>query len=240
MTRRTTAAGALLVAVLAALLQPGPATGGEEVPTCGGEEATVVGTDGPDVLVGTGGHDVFVAGGGHDEVRGWGGADLLCGGDGSDRLHGGAGADTLVDVLTTRRHQELRGGPGHDRLAVGWRDVQDGEQVTSSLRIDLERGLARVGDGAGVPVHSFREVEGAFGEGTWTVVGTGADERFTAHPYVVAATLVGGGGRDVLVGSWHDDVLRGGPGRDTAYPDRGRDTCVSVELGNLDACETRS
>ena len=47
-----------------------------------------------------------------------------------------------------------------------------------------------------------------------------------------------GPGNDVVHGSWHDDVIRGGSGRDTAYPSRGRDACRSVERGALGECET--
>ena len=53
---------------------------------CGGKEATIVGTDGPDLLMGTVADDV---------IRGLGGDDLIYGADGKDRICGGAGADVL-------------------------------------------------------------------------------------------------------------------------------------------------
>jgi uncharacterized repeat protein (TIGR01451 family) len=76
-------------------------------PTCGGREATIVGTDGNDVLVGTDKRDVIAALRGDDQVRGLGGKDLICGFGGNDLLKGQAGGD------------ELRGGGGDDRLGGG-------------------------------------------------------------------------------------------------------------------------
>jgi uncharacterized repeat protein (TIGR01451 family) len=75
--------------------------------TCGGAEATIVGTDGDDVLVGTDKRDVIAALRGNDEVRGLGGKDIVCGFGGNDRLKGQGGND------------ELRGGGGDDRLGGG-------------------------------------------------------------------------------------------------------------------------
>ncbi len=74
------------------------------LPTCNGIPATLVGTDGDDVLNGTDGPDVIVAGLGNDTVNGLGGNDLICGGFGDDRIDGGTGDDVLL------------GGPGADRM----------------------------------------------------------------------------------------------------------------------------
>jgi uncharacterized repeat protein (TIGR01451 family) len=76
-------------------------------PTCGGREATIIGTDGNDVLEGTEKRDVIAALRGDDQVRGLGGKDLICGLGGNDLLKGQAGGD------------ELRGGGGDDRLGGG-------------------------------------------------------------------------------------------------------------------------
>lgn len=61
------------------------------VPTCDIADATIVGTNGNDVLVGTDGDDVIWAGPGKDIVFGMGGDDIICGGDDPDLLFGGAG-----------------------------------------------------------------------------------------------------------------------------------------------------
>ncbi len=60
---------------------------------CGGQFATIVGTNGPDVLVGTKGPDVIHGRGRADVIKGKGGADVICGG---------------VVVLRTRRWVSCR------------------------------------------------------------------------------------------------------------------------------------
>ena len=83
------------------------AGGGSDPVTCRGQDATLVGTPGPDrgasKLIGTRGADVIVARGGNDRVRADAGKDLVCGGSGDDEINGGRGKDLL------------RGGPGKDR-----------------------------------------------------------------------------------------------------------------------------
>ena len=99
-------------------------------PTCGGVEATIVGTEGDDALVGTDKRDVIAALAGDDQVRGLGGKDLVCGFGGSDRLKG-QGEDDL-----------LRGGGGDDRLGGGGGD--------DLLRGGTGRDSCRGGPGADV------------------------------------------------------------------------------------------
>jgi len=105
----------------------------ESSTTCFGQAATVVGTEGDDVLTGTDGADVISGLGGTDVIDGLGGADLLCGGDnplvirspqqefdpewqvsevlrggdGNDRIDGGRGFDSIL------------GGSGDDWISVG-------------------------------------------------------------------------------------------------------------------------
>lgn len=112
-------------------------------PTCGGHQATIVGTSGADVLVGTAGNDVILARAGSDRIRSLGGRDLICAGrgndvvksgarsdkvlagPGADRLFGGGGADALrggagPDRLRGGRGPDLlAGGPGDDRCSGG-------------------------------------------------------------------------------------------------------------------------
>src|SRR3989442_11159085 len=52
--------------------------------------ATIVGTEGDDVIVGTSGDDVIQALGGNDVIDGGDGNDLICGGAGDDVIYGGA------------------------------------------------------------------------------------------------------------------------------------------------------
>src|SRR3954453_3517631 len=62
--------------------------------------ATVVGTDGNDVIRGTEGPDVIVGGGGNDGIWGLGGYDAICGGLGNDQVDGGTRGR-----LAPRRHR---------------------------------------------------------------------------------------------------------------------------------------
>lgn len=70
--------------------------------TCAGKKATIVGTNGANVLAGTNQTDVIVAGGGNDTIKGKGGGDLICAGGGNDYVDGGPA------------HDVVRGEAGHD------------------------------------------------------------------------------------------------------------------------------
>jgi Ca2+-binding RTX toxin-like protein len=100
-----------------ALVPPGPVP----APTCQGQVATIVGTEGSDVITGTGGPDVIVAGAGHDVVRARDGADVVCAGPGADLIRGGWGADIIAGE---RGLDSLFGGLDDDLLAGG--EGQDG------------------------------------------------------------------------------------------------------------------
>src|SRR6188472_2788038 len=65
--------------------------------TCLGERATIVGTEGDDLLAGTSKDDVIVALGGNDVINAHGGDDLVCAGDGNDRIDAGDGFFDGID-----------------------------------------------------------------------------------------------------------------------------------------------
>jgi CSLREA domain-containing protein len=90
--------------------QPGPGVG---VVKCLKRAATIVGTDGKDVLVGTKGKDVIAGLGHKDRIRGKGGRDRICGGRGNDVLQGAGGNDRLNGQKG--RRDLCIGGPGRDR-----------------------------------------------------------------------------------------------------------------------------
>jgi hypothetical protein len=79
-------------------------------PTCASRPATLIGTEGNDLLEGGEDVDYIVGLGGDDTIRGSGRNDRLCGGDGDDLLQGGDGDDSLL------------GGNGDDTLEgeAGW------------------------------------------------------------------------------------------------------------------------
>lgn len=105
------AGSALSLAEVQVLATPVPT-----IPLCNGREATIVGTDGDDVLDGTAGPDVIVGLGGNDRLRGFDGNDTICGGDGDDVVNGNNGADW---VSGGAGDDELRGSFGRDQLFGG-------------------------------------------------------------------------------------------------------------------------
>ncbi|MDP2709786.1 MAG: FG-GAP-like repeat-containing protein [Solirubrobacteraceae bacterium] len=89
------------------------------VPSCDGHPATIVGTEGNDVLVGTSGDDVIVGLGGNDVIVGLGGNDIICGGAGDDVIDGGSGHDRLFGQAG---NDVISGGAGDDVISGGWGD----------------------------------------------------------------------------------------------------------------------
>ena len=63
---------------------------------CQGVAATIVGTEGDDVLRGTSGPRRHRRARWNDTISGLGGNDIICGGDGNDRIDAGNGADTVI------------------------------------------------------------------------------------------------------------------------------------------------
>ena len=196
------------------LLVPGPATGA--APTCQGEKATLVGSDGADELLGTNKDDVIVALGGDDVVEGRGGADLICGGMGADRLDGGAGPDRLLgggDRLgddpagTFLIGDVLVGGDGDDLLAGG----RDTRKVEAHRRPDT---ISYADSPAGVVVDLGADPAVATGHGTDTI---------RVYPYFgvdgspYADTITGSTGDDDLNGLGGDDRIDGLRGADTIF-----------------------
>ncbi len=91
------------------------------VPTCFGERATIVGTEGSDRINGTQGRDVIVGLGGNDRINGLSGDDLICSGDGDDHVNGNNGNDAID------------GGSGYDRVTGnGGFDTCVGGEVVGS------------------------------------------------------------------------------------------------------------
>ena len=76
--------------------------------------ATLVGTDGDDILEGTAGTDVIAGLGGDDRVRAAGGDDVVCAGAGRDRVDAGTGHDSVTGGDGS---DLLGGGRGDDRIS---------------------------------------------------------------------------------------------------------------------------
>lgn len=168
------------------------------VVSCLGAPATLIGTEGNDVLRGTAQRDVIHGLGGNDTIRGLGGNDRLCGGTGRDRLFGGGGKD------------RLDGGPGTDVCNDGrQRDRARGCEVQKTSR------SPRTDDSETLIGTPGNDVLRGLGGNDVLCGGDGRDRLF------------GGAGRDALNRGTGRDRCDGGGGTDTArrcevrvrYPD---------------------
>jgi Ca2+-binding RTX toxin-like protein len=104
---------ALFVALAGTALSQGTPPPGTAPVTCHGLAATIVGTDGSDVLSGTPARDVIAGLGGDDTISGLAGNDVICGGTGDDTLKGGKDNDKL---LGGKGNDKLYGREGADKL----------------------------------------------------------------------------------------------------------------------------
>ena len=113
---------------------------------CNGRKATIVGTEGNDILTGTDGPDVIHGLGGVDIIRGMGGNDTICGGDAADFLSGVDGNDIIFgehgdDAIWGGPGDDIiDGGDGHDSIKGGYGNDElnggDGHDVLNGLAGD--------------------------------------------------------------------------------------------------------
>jgi Ca2+-binding RTX toxin-like protein len=116
--------------VVLAIPPPAVSSGtAKATPTCHGNPATIVGTNGDDTghkkIRGTSHADVIAGLAGKDEIVGKGANDVICGGGGGDFINAGSGQDTVYgggagDLILGRRGSDrLLGQAGNDRLGGG-------------------------------------------------------------------------------------------------------------------------
>ncbi len=167
-----------------------------------GQNDTIIGSPGPDLIAtltgadsinGLGGADVVYSGSGNDTVNGGDGADNLNGQNGNDLVQGDAGADVLV------------GGVGIDTLTGG----ADNDFLSGQT----DAGLLNGGDGNDILLGNSAND---------TLNGDAGDDRLTSlqgndllNGGVGADTLFAGSGNDSLSGGAGADDLRGEVGSDT-------------------------
>jgi Ca2+-binding RTX toxin-like protein len=219
----------------------------EEPPRCHGRRATIVGTEGNDVLHGTPGRDVIWGGGGNDQIEGALGNDLICGGPGNDLIHGGRGNDTVDGGPGTDR---VLGDLGDDKLTGG---PGNGDEVGGGLGIDTlsggpgdfdlvhgDYGYDRMdgGPGAGDIASFATAVAGGKGTGVWASLkahrarGDGHDRLFRFESLEGSAfrdTLIGNRQANTIVGGPGDDTLIGGGGADELDGGQGKDGCKGAK-----------
>jgi Ca2+-binding RTX toxin-like protein len=239
----------LLGALLAAAVPPQ-----EEPPRCHGRRATIVGSEGDDVLHGTPGRDVIWGGGGDDEIYGSLGNDLICGGPGSDLIHGGRGND-IVDggsgdddrVYGDLGDDKILGGPGNDDQVSGGLgiDTLNGGPGNFDL-VDGDYGYDRMDGGPGHgDIASFATDVGApKNGGVWASLqahkafGDGHDRLFRFESLEGSAfddTLIGNRRANVIDGGPGKDTIRGGGGRDELFGGQGSDRCSGAK-GSTASC----
>jgi len=226
--------GVALAAVVFLGAAPAPGESEEEAPRCHGALATIVGTEGDDVLRGTPERDVIWGGGGDDEISGSLGNDVLCGGPGADLIHGGRGND-LADggagagdrVIGDLGDDKLLGGPGdYDEVAgsLGIDTVSGGPGDHDFVHGDY--GYDRMDGGPGAhDVASFATDVGTGRNGGGVRVnlarhrarGDGHDRLFRFED------LEGSAFADVLVGNRQANAIDGGAGQDSIRGGGGAD-----------------
>jgi hypothetical protein len=158
----------------------------DQVPTCAGLAATIIGTTDPDVVIGTPQRDVIVALDGDDVVRGNGGDDVVCAGAGDDRLLGGPGDDHLIGA---QGDDQLLGGSGADLLS--------GDEGDDTIRGLTGRDVAYGGEGSDRMFGGADSDTVYGGSGDDLLKGGGGDDL-----------LDGGDGYDELFGGAGADTCR--------------------------------
>ncbi len=211
----------LPLALLASMAVSAPAAAqpSPETPRCLGEPATIIGTEGADVIEGTSSSDVIVSFGGNDTIDAGGGRgyDIVCGGSGDDviraggALVGGAGDDRLTGRSGP---DNFVGGPGDDTFDGGHGRSCLDEVVYASapgpIKADLQAGVA-TGEGRDTLIRIDK------------VHGTPFDDVLLGHGGWNA--FVGGGGADVIDG-------RGGEIDDIRYTLAKRPVQVDLRDGS--------
>jgi len=180
----------------------------------GSGQAALSGGDGKDELIGGPSNDRLSGGKGNDTVTARAGNDFVNESDGADDVRLGAGNDGIG--VTTFSGDEIRGGPGRDRLETqAEMDVRitDHHIVEKSHRarlssIEFAQITAQPDVGNGLTFDASRYSGNTFFRG-----GLHGD------------VMVGGSGRDEILGSSGDDRLAGGAGRDKLFGDDGTDIC---------------
>ena len=169
---------------------------------CAGRTASVLGTEGADVIrVKPGGGHVVAGLGGADRIVGTRRGDVICGGYGNDRIATDGGADRIIGGAGT---DKISAGSGAD-LIRGGRDAD---------RIAAGAGADRIDTGG-----AKDSVTG--GSGNDILIGLKGNDRLSGGPD--ADRLEGGVGDDRLRGGIGDDVLSGADGTDRMNGGDGND-----------------
>jgi Ca2+-binding RTX toxin-like protein len=230
------------------------ATSVEAAPQCFGQDPTIFGDAGDNVLMDTEGNDVIWAGPGNDRIIVKnGGLDYVCGGDGNDRIiwagNGASDGEAGNDRFFLRGGSAAVGGAGNDRFYLisgdfgltggTGRDTVDmskarfgtgGEGVKIDLRLWESNVLWSRGsaDTTGIEnITGSAHADRIFGNGRRNTIRAlgGGDE---VNGLNGDDQIFGGAGDDRLEGGGGDDLLNGEAGTgDWLHDVMGTNTCIN-------------
>lgn len=239
-------AGIAMVVALAPL--PGLSAFATQAPHCLGKPATIIGTEGDDVLLGTNGDDVIVGLGGNDILgqatigsdAGTQGDDRICGGDGEDTLYGGDGADMLDgglkdDILIGGRGPDLLRGKVLDDVIYpdGYKHSPCSDTANDTVEGGVDHDMVVYDTECSPPMHIDLTAGVATGQGTDSLTLMDSAKTGPGNDVIVGTSiknrLYGGGGDDTISGLAGDDYLDGQRGTDSLDGGDGTDTCVNGE-----------
>jgi Ca2+-binding RTX toxin-like protein len=189
-------------------------------------KANLFGGDGNDTLIGGSGNDLLFGEAGNDTLQGKGGDDLLFGGTGNDTLIGGAGND---QVFGQAGNDLMIWNPGDGT------DLNEGGDGNDTVQVNGGNGaenFAVTANGSRVRFDRINPAPFSIDIGTTenlVLNANGGDDTFTAGnglAPLIAITVDGGPGNDILQGGDGNDVLIGGDGNDTIIGGRGNDIAL--------------
>lgn len=187
---------------LALVLARGAAGGGQvERLECLGEQPTIIGTPGDDVLSGTSDEDVILGLDGNDVIFGGDDGDVICGGNGNDRILTGDDGLFSYDVASGDDGDDVISA-GSDYAFVAYVDAP------GPVAVDLQAGTA-----TGWGTDTLVRVNGVVGSRFDDTISGDADSN-CLDGMAGNDVISSGAGRDCLYGDAGDDTLDGGPGSD--------------------------
>ncbi|AMV40907.1 calcium-binding protein [Planctomyces sp. SH-PL62] len=188
--------------------------------------ANLFGGTGNDVLTGGSGADMLFGQSGNDTLLGKGGADFLFGGSDQDVLTGGDGDD---QVFGESGDDRMIWNPGDDT------DLNEGGDGTDVVQVNGGNGaevFTVTANGTRVRFDRINPAPFSIDIGTsesLVLNANGGDDQFSATgnlAALIAITVDGGAGNDVLLGSNGADLLIGGDGNDFIDGQQGSDVAL--------------
>lgn len=179
------------------------------------------------------------------KIYGRGGNDVVRYVQRGGLVHGGSGNDTIQAYILfgDQPPLDLRGGPGRDRLTLtrntlgpGFGGLARWNMATGAFTYTLgTRSITFTARGfeVGTPYTASDQAR-------WVVRGTAGDDRLSLADTAAGGTFRALDGNDTFRGSSADDIFNGGDGTDRSLGmGAGNDTCVSVEIYDVNDCEVQ-